>query len=858
MEARRPRKATPSSALLRRPVKATGARVKILVSAAVLAAALSRAALGERPDSPAAVRAFWNAGRYEELAQLSERKQGQSFLLHEGWLAGEALLLLNRPAEALKIAASLDESAPRGMTGAYLRFRSAQVRGDSAAARTIAEERVRRPDVAYGFGRGSLDSVLLGRMKLAAGEDAKSVLDTMFEKAASQDPNCEEAYEAIAELALERGDAELAAKKASEGARRFPTNARLLAQLGEALQWTSPKEALRHWSRALELNPREEAALAALAEDRFRHEDSSGFEKLLSKLPPWSVSRSALSLAQAALGADKARTADLLKQHSRNALALVKAGALLSERYRFAEAVEIQKAAMAADPLLTTARRDLAEALLRLGRTDEAWPLLEAVHREDGYDVTTFNLLELKERVAGFTKIETPHFALHMDPLEAVVYGDRVGRLLERAYEKLTAKYGFTPAGRTHVEIFPDQKDFAVRTFGVPGGDGYLGVCFGPVITAPSPASPRAAGHSWEATLWHEFTHTITLSITRNRMPRWLSEGISVFEEQQANPGWGKRFLPRHAPRLLAGECTPVDEMASAFRSGDGAALDFAYFQAGLIVEWMVQKAGMNVLKALLADLASGTELNAAIVKRYGPMPKVNADFSKYAVEWTRKSAGGLAWRVQAQPDQRASGAPRTYEDLLESARKSLAGSDLRSARETLESALQSPPSVSDPEGVYPLLAKVYRRLGLEKEEASALERGLERMADLPGAHERLTQIYSGWRDWNALERTADASLGVSPMSLPVVESLLKAQEGAGRSAAAAESCRKALALDPGRAPRWHSLLGRLLEQTAPSEARIHLLEALEINPRDREALQALARISSSKPPQGTQTPEKP
>jgi len=298
--------------------------------------------------------------------------------------------------------------------------------------------------------------------------------------------------------------------------------------------------------------------------------------------------------------------------------------------------------------------------------------------------------------------------------------------------------------------------------------------------------------------------------------------------------------------------------MSSSFRSGDGAELDFAYFQAGLIVEWMVQKSGMTALKGLLADLAAGTEINAAIVKRYGPMAKVNADFSKYAAEWARKSAGGLKWKAQAHAGQQHSDTSPVYETLLEDVRKLLVNNDLESARKSLEPVLKSPPSVPDPEGVYPLLAKVYRRMGLEKEEASALERGLERMADLPGAHERLAQIYSGWGDWRALERISDSSIGVSPMSLPVLEALFKGQESAGRSAAAASSCRKALALDPGRAPRWHSQLGRLLEKTDPAEARLHLLDALEVNPRDREALQALARIAAAKSPQETPPPQKP
>src|SRR6185295_296292 len=102
----------------------------------------------------------------------------------------------------------------------------------------------------------------------------------------------------------------------------------------------------------------------------------------------------------------------------------------------------------------------------------------------------------------------------------------------------LTKKYGLDLTNTVTVEIFPQQKDFAVRTFGMPGGEGYLGVCFGRVITANSPASQKSNPASWEAVLWHEFCHVITLGLTKNKMPRWLSEGISVFEEEQANRSW--------------------------------------------------------------------------------------------------------------------------------------------------------------------------------------------------------------------------------------------------------------------------------------------------------------------------------
>ena len=101
-------------------------------------------------------------------------------------------------------------------------------------------------------------------------------------------------------------------------------------------------------------------------------------------------------------------------------------------------------------------------------------------------------------------------------------------------YAHAHKKYGLELKQQTIVEIFPDQKDFAIRTFGLPGGAGYLGVCFGRLITANSPASRLDTGANWEAILWHEFCHVVTLTLTKNKMPRWLSEGISVYEERAA------------------------------------------------------------------------------------------------------------------------------------------------------------------------------------------------------------------------------------------------------------------------------------------------------------------------------------
>ena len=176
-----------------------------------------------------------------------------------------------------------------------------------------------------------------------------------------------------------------------------------------------------------------------------------------------------------------------------------------------------------------------------------------------------------------------------MDAREADLYGPRVLALLKRAQKTLCEKYGVTLPGPVIVEIFPQKKEFAVRTFGLPGADGLLGVCFGRVITANSPASQGEHPSNWEAVLWHEFCHVVTLSKTHNKMPRWLSEGISVYEEGQQDPAWGRALNPQFRAMILGDDLTPLSQLSAAFLAPKSALhLQFAYFESALAVEFLV------------------------------------------------------------------------------------------------------------------------------------------------------------------------------------------------------------------------------------------------------------------------------
>src|SRR5688572_866857 len=76
--------------------------------------------------------------------------------------------------------------------------------------------------------------VALGQAALLLGLDAKRVLDNFFERAKKADPKAREVYLAGGHLALDKNDADLAAKTFMEGLKQFPEDADMHFGLAKA------------------------------------------------------------------------------------------------------------------------------------------------------------------------------------------------------------------------------------------------------------------------------------------------------------------------------------------------------------------------------------------------------------------------------------------------------------------------------------------------------------------------------------------------------------------------------------------------------------------------------------------------
>ncbi len=438
------------------------------------------------------------------------------------------------------------------------------------------------------------DVVVFGQCALLAGADPKRVLDTVFDASKKADPKLRNVYLAAGELALDKHNFDVAAKQFQEGLTQLPDDpdlqyglARAYAESDQALMISSLESALEH-------NSNHVGSLLMLADHCIDAEDYTQADKLLDQVKavnPWNPDawayRSILAHLRSQPDAEQTARQTALKFWSSNPRVDYLIGKKISQKYRFAEGATHQRQALKFDPAYLPAKAQLAQDLLRLGDEAEGWRLADEVQKEDGYDAEAFNLVNLRDTMAKFTTLVNSDFHLRMGKQEADLYGTRALDLLTRAKTNLCAKYGLELKEPTTVEIFPAQKDFAVRTFGMPGNPGYLGVCFGSVITANSPTSQGGTPVNWESVLWHEFCHVVTLHITKNKMPRWLSEGISVYEERQANPAWGEHLNPQYREMILGDDLTPVSKLSGAFLTPRSAQhLQFAYYESSLVVEY--------------------------------------------------------------------------------------------------------------------------------------------------------------------------------------------------------------------------------------------------------------------------------
>jgi tetratricopeptide (TPR) repeat protein len=517
---------------------------------------------------------------------------------------------------------------------------------------------------------------------------------------------------------------------------------------------------------------------------------------------------------------------------------------------RYHQAVEFSRKATELSPRLWQAHLSLGNALIRTGQAEAGREAIEISFKGDPFNVWAKNSLDLMDQMKEYTVVTRGPYIIKAAAKESGAVIPYAGELLDEVGAKLAAKYKFTPKAPITVEIFPNHEDFAVRALGLPGL-GALGVCFGQTLSMDSPSARQAGEFNWGSTLWHEYMHVISLQLTDYRIPRWFSEGLSVYEERKARPGWGDDWNIGHIKAFADGRWLKIADLDNGFiRPKSPEQVGLSYFQASQVCEFISDKYGFDAILDMLRRYREKQKtpeiLRASLKLTEDEFDKGFNEFIRGKTERYQRALQQAVNPAFAQMPKEAvlAAAGASPDDFALNVR---AGIFYREAGETekaithLKRAIEVFPL--DPTA-YGQLAEIYEKRGDKAAAAEMLDR-LIRIDETSLAVKKLAQLqFALDRKGQALE-TLRQSFYITPFD-PALHTLAGDLFLANNDAArAATEFQVALSLNPPNTAEAHYNVARaFLAAGKTSEARKAVLKSLEAAPGFDKAQELLLKLT--------------
>ncbi len=873
--------------------------------AAVLAASLylAPAAAQDGPVSLDEIEQWILTGRYEEAVEQLDAREGEAGDARALRLRVEALISTGRHDEAEAAFEGVDAAA---LGLGVLRGRVALLGGDREAARRSFEEaRAARGAEAlvasfelallawergeieaatsdfYGmidaYNRGAANTaeelVAVGQAcRLLGRDDPELFKDALraYDEAAALAPSWPAPRIRIGELFLEKYDSAQARSALGDVLRSNPRHPEALLAMARTMRFDGDPRAQAVLDSALEVNPNLIPALVFQARLRFQAERfgeaRTQAEKAL-EVDPGSFAARTLLAAVAFLegrGEEFERLRDgVLADNPRYAELFNDLADASVDNRLYPQARDFAAEAVRIDPKSWRGHGLLGMNQLRLGEIEAGRTNLETSFAGDPYNVWTKNTLDLLDTFGDYRKVESEHFEFHIHDSEADLLAPYMVELAEEAWTTLAKRYRFEPPAPIRVEVYPSHADFSVRTVGL-AGLGALGVCFGPVIALDSPSARQVGHFNWGSTLWHEIAHTFTLLATDSKIPRWLTEGLSVFEERRARPGWGDDVQVGFLTALRDDELLGIAEINDGFvRPKFPNQIALSYYQASLISDWIEENHGFEAILEMLAGYRDGRSTEEVF---HDAMSLSLDDFDERFFRHLRARFGGaMASLGDAPPDAdeeeqtAGEGGPsraptrnpfeRREPDLETLARAARENPDDFRIQMTYGYALFREERFAEAEkplargralfpeyvgagNAYTLLAEIYRQQEREDEAIEALMTLVASNEMAWDEHLALAGLLEGAGHDEQEAKILERALYISPYDPGVHRRLAELASASGRFELAVRERAALVALDPpDRAVALHELARAQRHAGQPAQARRTALRALEVAP---------------------------
>jgi cellulose synthase operon protein C len=506
-------------------------------------------------------------------------------------------------------------------------------------------------------------------------------------------------------------------------------------------------------------------------------------------------------------------------------------------RRRYREADVWLRRAVEVEPDSASAQSELGLNLMRLGKMSDARPHLVKAFEGDPFSTTTVNTLRLLDSLEQFEVVQVtqPALNLQLHRTESPALRPYVEQLARDSVTTFSKRYGYTPVDAITIEIYPDHDDFAVRTAGLPG-IGLLGVTFGNVVAMDSPAARERGDFHWGSTLWHEMAHVFTLSATRNRVPRWLSEGLSVFEEWTTGPTPGVSITPPVLDAFAAGKLLPIARLDEGFlRPSYENQVQISYSQAGLACLFAEQRWGFAKVAEFLRAFNDDPTTAEAIRSVFKVDP---GQFDREFDLWMKQRfAAYLA-------------DPKRWTDTMARSHRMLEARNWAEARDAAQAAIQILPEFVEGGSAYQVLAAAQKEAGNNAAAMAALEQWRKAGGWDPATTRELgSMLEAAGKQAQAAQVLASVNYA-DPLAADGHDQLGNLLLATGKGSEALREYQVLLALQPLDTAAAQFGLARAYRATGDAaNARRHLLESLDTAPNYRPAQKLLLEMTGDRSP---------
>jgi len=328
-----------------------------------------------------------------------------------------------------------------------------------------------------------------------------------------------------------------------------------------------------------------------------------------------------------------------------------KLGAIIYLQRRYEEAIEQYKQGLSLEPGNASAYADLGKLYEKEGRFDEALlaleqtlaieptlpkakrrkkRVLEAIerYRQRGEELLSLRIHDVsgREIPPEWDDLDTLFIAPFEVKFRMATEGEFVTiiyKILMKSYREIGSDLGYYPT-KVPVVVYSDNSEYvrACAEAGIEVPTWSAGVYDGHTIRIQARNMGATTGDCPKEeyvgllceNLAHEYTHLLVDKLTSGRCPAWLNEGLAEYEAKELF-FWQREQLFR---TIQGKQQIPLKHLEHGFGRLIEDQSRLAYLQAFSVVEFIVNKFGIEKVRQLLGSLSEGKSIDEVLPSSLG------------------------------------------------------------------------------------------------------------------------------------------------------------------------------------------------------------------------------------------------